>query len=965
MMMTHEAGIEMKETVAVREVAALLLPEDSLATTTTRSEYALRQQHNDVQLSTNVMTQEEQGGHLHLQQPSWLQPTSDPYAGVPQQLNQGQDGHGVQYGAGEDNAGAGASGGKDYSVYNYQEHQADAPGGYTKGWDIGYGASSGGGEGNNSSYPTPGVQLEETEGGLASEGGNEQIDQAAGFAGDGSSGKRRRSRWGPQADGEGDTNDNEGSSGKKRKSRWATDEPKAPLLGQIQLPDFIKELTGGVDLNPELQALNIKLLDINRRLQTGLVVDDRVDGNRSPSPEPIYDNMGIRINTREYRAREKLTRERQEVIAMLIKKNPAFKPPADYRPPKLYKKLYIPVKEYPGYNFIGLIIGPRGNTQKRMERETGAKIVIRGKGSAKEGRSAQKRDLKPDPSENEDLHVLVEADTADGLEKAAGMVEKLLLPVEEGRNEHKRAQLRELAALNGTIRDDEYCHLCGEPGHRQYACPARHSTFKSDVSCRICGDGGHPTIDCPLKGSTQGNKMDDEYKSFLAELGGGGAEGGGMQRGGGGRSGAGEVGPNRQTGPRLALPGPQGGGSLPWTGGTGGGAGMIGFASPSVGGGGGVGQGLGASGGEPLGGGGGMGLPIGGGGGIGMQQPQGFGNPFFPSPQGGGSMGNKFNKDDDANLYVGYLPSTIDDEALVRLFAPFGVVEDAKVIRDRLNGSSKGYGFVKYAEPSSATAAVAHMNGYRVEGRTLAVRVAAPVPPPRGPGGGPPSQGGESMGGGGGSSGYPPQMQTAPRGPPVSGMMGNNMATPPWGGPLGPMPPYNPYGPPPGPNPYGHQPRGPPPQGGMLHGGPLPQYGGPYNGYSGPTLQAVSPGGPIPQSLSGGFSQVQSGGVDAGGQQGAGIPSDTGPGMGGRPGNRAPAAGGSPLGGYSAVSQYHGYYPPPPPSSASPAPPPLPPPGGSAVPPSWPGNAGVQYVSSGQSNAVESEYERFMSEMGR
>jgi len=44
MMMTHEAGIEMKETVAVREVAALLLLEDSLATTTTRSEYALRQQ---------------------------------------------------------------------------------------------------------------------------------------------------------------------------------------------------------------------------------------------------------------------------------------------------------------------------------------------------------------------------------------------------------------------------------------------------------------------------------------------------------------------------------------------------------------------------------------------------------------------------------------------------------------------------------------------------------------------------------------------------------------------------------------------------------------------------------------------------------------------------------------------------------------------------------------------------------
>jgi splicing factor 1 len=558
--------------------------------------------------------------------------------------------------------------------------------------------------------------------GLHGEAENDTKDnQSAGLGGDGSSGKKRRSRWGPQ-EGEGEGNDTEGSGSKKRKSRWAAEEPKVPLLGQIQLPDFVKELTGGVDLDPELQALNIKLLDINRKLQTGMVLDPVGDGNRSPSPEPIYDNMGIRINTREYRAREKLTRERQEVIAMLIKKNPAFKPPADYKPLKHYKKLYIPVKEYPGYNFIGLVIGPRGNTQKRMEKETGAKIVIRGKGSVKEGRSAQKRDLKPDPSENEDLHVLVEADTEDALEKAAGMVEKLLVPVEEGRNEHKRAQLRELAALNGTIRDDEYCRLCGEPGHRQYACPARHSTFKSDVSCRICGDGGHPTIDCPLKGSAQGNKMDDEYKNFLAELGGGGPDGSASPVGNGG--GGGEVGSSRQSGPTMALSGPQGSPNLPWTGGPAGGASAIG-AVMTVGGPGSR-PGLGSQG-APSGGfngGNGMGAPSLGG-------PQGGGAPYL-----GGSKGGKFNKDDDANLYVGYLPSTVDDEGLARLFAPFGAVEHAKVIRDRLTGATKGYGFVKYTDPSSATAAVTHRNGYRLEGRVLAVRVAGPAPPPRGMGGG-------------------------------------------------------------------------------------------------------------------------------------------------------------------------------------------------------------------------------------
>jgi len=52
----------------------------------------------------------------------------------------------------------------------------------------------------------------------------------------------------------------------------------------------------------------------------------------------------------------------------MIKANPNYKPPTDYRPEKKYRKLRIPIDEYPGYNFIGLIIGPRGNTQKRMER---------------------------------------------------------------------------------------------------------------------------------------------------------------------------------------------------------------------------------------------------------------------------------------------------------------------------------------------------------------------------------------------------------------------------------------------------------------------------------------------------------------------------------------------------------------------------------------------------------------------
>ena len=55
------------------------------------------------------------------------------------------------------------------------------------------------------------------------------------------------------------------------------------------------------------------------------------------------------------------------MIEDLLKEDPNFKPPPDYKPRKFQKKIFIPLADHPGYNFIGLIIGPRGNTQKRMQ----------------------------------------------------------------------------------------------------------------------------------------------------------------------------------------------------------------------------------------------------------------------------------------------------------------------------------------------------------------------------------------------------------------------------------------------------------------------------------------------------------------------------------------------------------------------------------------------------------------------
>ncbi|KAL6140930.1 hypothetical protein ACLB2K_059222 [Fragaria x ananassa] len=553
--------------------------------------------------------------------------------------------------------------------------------------------------------------------------------------------RRRRSRWDPQPEPDGD-------GARKRKSRWADEEPK-PVV----------QFMGGIEFDPEIQALNSRLVEISRILFSGSVLDDRPEGERSPSPEPVYDNFGIRINTREYRARERLNRERQEIIAQIIKRNPTFKPPADYRPPKIHKKLYIPLKEYPGYNFIGLIIGPRGNTQKRMEKETGAKIVIRGRGSVKEGRLQQKRDSKPDLSENEDLHVLVEGETQEAVDAAAGMVEKLLQPVDEVLNEHKRQQLKELALLNGTIREEEFCRLCGEPGHRQYACPSRMSTFKSEVLCKICGDGGHPTIDCPVKG-TNGKKMDDEYQNFLAELGGTMPESA-----------------TRQTG-TLALGSGSSVSNPPW--------------------------------------------------------PNNAGGPSSTGHPGLGSTGLKPPKEhDDTNLYIGYLPPTLDDDGLIGLFSRFGNIVMCKVIKDHATGLSKGYGFVKYADVEMANSAIASMNGFSLEGRTIAVRVAGKPPQPVLPPG-PPASAMSPYTVSSQLAGAYPSQQFTPGGPLGNVPPTSYAGTPfPWVSPVSHS--YTPYTPPP-PLPFGMHPL-------PVPGPPMAAYGAQYPPPPGASPQLVTSSG--------------------------------------------------------------------------------------------------------------------------
>eukprot|EP01017_Pseudomicrothorax_dubius_P037366 TRINITY_DN5469_c0_g1_i1.p1 TRINITY_DN5469_c0_g1~~TRINITY_DN5469_c0_g1_i1.p1 ORF type:complete len:545 (+),score=115.19 TRINITY_DN5469_c0_g1_i1:99-1637(+) len=233
---------------------------------------------------------------------------------------------------------------------------------------------------------------------------------------------------------------------------------------------------------------------------------------RSPSPDPVYDKNGVRTNTRANRDRDNLMREKQDLIEELMKLNKNFVPPHDYKPPKKSRKIFLPSQsENPDISYVGIVLGPRGATQKELESKTGTKISIRGKGSS------QSKRVQLD--DDEPLHVLIQGESDEAIEKATVEVQKLLRGDATDNNEHKKMQMLQLAAIQGTLKDD-FCDNCSEKGHRAWACPNKNASFKRvEIKCSICGDRSHPTFDCPEKKNLVGNpsstiRMQQEYAKF-------------------------------------------------------------------------------------------------------------------------------------------------------------------------------------------------------------------------------------------------------------------------------------------------------------------------------------------------------------------------------------------------------------------------------------------------------------------
>ncbi|XP_022659658.1 KH domain-containing, RNA-binding, signal transduction-associated protein 2-like isoform X2 [Varroa destructor] len=124
------------------------------------------------------------------------------------------------------------------------------------------------------------------------------------------------------------------------------------------------------------------------------------------------------------------------------------------RPIRLQVRVVVPVKDHPNFNFVGKLLGPKGNSLKRLQEETQTKMAILGRGSFRDKAKEEELRQLSDPKYShlhEDLHVEVTtfAPPAEAYSRMAHAISELkpfLVP--DYYDDIRQNQLRELALLN-------------------------------------------------------------------------------------------------------------------------------------------------------------------------------------------------------------------------------------------------------------------------------------------------------------------------------------------------------------------------------------------------------------------------------------------------------------------------------------------------------------------------------------
>jgi RNA recognition motif-containing protein len=82
----------------------------------------------------------------------------------------------------------------------------------------------------------------------------------------------------------------------------------------------------------------------------------------------------------------------------------------------------------------------------------------------------------------------------------------------------------------------------------------------------------------------------------------------------------------------------------------------------------------------------------------------------------------------NTKLYVGNLPYQTTESDLQTLFEATGQVSTVTIVRDRATGQARGFAFVEMRDADGARRAIAELDRHEVDGRSLTVNEAKPMP---------------------------------------------------------------------------------------------------------------------------------------------------------------------------------------------------------------------------------------------
>ncbi|XP_063237889.1 KH domain-containing, RNA-binding, signal transduction-associated protein 2 [Bacillus rossius redtenbacheri] len=124
------------------------------------------------------------------------------------------------------------------------------------------------------------------------------------------------------------------------------------------------------------------------------------------------------------------------------------------KPIKVTVRVVVPVRDHPKFNFVGKLLGPKGNSLKRLQEDTMTKMAILGKGSMRDKHKEEELRSSGDPKFShlsDDLHVEITAfappaEAHARIAYALAEVRRFLVP--DYNDEIRQEQMWEMQLLN-------------------------------------------------------------------------------------------------------------------------------------------------------------------------------------------------------------------------------------------------------------------------------------------------------------------------------------------------------------------------------------------------------------------------------------------------------------------------------------------------------------------------------------